>query len=329
MTATLSWTTSIKDAATKGTRCCIDCAPSPPLNATSYTSLHQLLAIPPRLKMINRLFVGIKRHPSTLPISAFVAYSVIWTVVASTSRLLSISAIKPRSFLTFAVMVAASLAWGVYRTLPKRSISARIKSPDIAITVCFGDIFDTDGLRVIPVNEYFDSELGDHVSPHSLHGKLIERRFNGHSALFDSLVDEDLAAVTRQRIARTSGREQRYPIGTTARIDVGRDRYFLLALSTTDTETLKASCDVPQLWQALTALWDTVRNRAGGAPVAAPLIGGGLSGVGLPPAQLAQLLVLSLVSAGKTDHIASPITLVLPTDRADEIDLKSLIDYWR
>ena len=276
---------------------------------------------------LKHLVIGIRRHPLKLPVSAFLSYSALWTILESASFF--ITELKPRGWLAFGVMFAVSIVIGVLRVLPKRSITIRIKSIDTAITLRFGDLFSADGVKVIPVNEYFDSELGDHVSHRSLHGQLVTRYFSGHPASFDSLVDSDLASTKGEHVNRTTGRQNRYPIGTTALINAGADRFLLLALSRTDLTTLKASCDVPQLLEALSGLWSSVRNRAGGEPVSAPLIGGGLAGIGLPPSQLAQLIVLSIVSASRASHIGSSIALVLPPERFDEIDLGALFDHWR
>lgn len=280
-----------------------------------------------KTKWLRHLAIGISRHPLRIPFSAFLSYSVLWTILESASFL--IADLKPRGWLTFSTMVAVSIIIGICRVLPKRSVTIWIKSIDTRINARFGDLFSQEGMKVIPVNEYFDSELGDHVSPRSIHGQLIAQYFSGHPASFDALVDSDLTSTTVEHVDRTTGRQNRYSIGTTAMISTGGDRFLLLALCLTDLTTLKASCDVPQLWNALSGLWPAVRNRAGGAPISIPLIGGGLSGIGLPPSLLAQLIILSIVNANRANHIGSAITLVLPYDRFDEIELDILLDHWR
>jgi hypothetical protein len=179
------------------------------------------------------------------------------------------------------------------------------KSIDTAIEVEFGDLFEAHGPKVIPVNEFFDSELGDPVLPHSLHGQLIGRLLGGHPASIDALVEEELKGQAHEQVTRTKGKEKRYPIGTNPILKVGDERFFLLALCHTDLATLKASCDVPTLWKALTGLWSEGRTRAGGAPVSVPLIAGGLAGIGLPPSQLLQLTYfqLSLPAGSATSRV--------------------------
>src|SRR5918995_1711611 len=202
------------------------------------------------------------------------------------------------------------------------------KSIDTAIEVEFGDLFEAHGPKVIPVNEFFDSELGDPVLPHSLHGQLIGRLLGGHPASIDALVEEELKGQAHEQVTRTKGKEKRYPIGTNPILKVGDERFFLLALCHTDLATLKASCDVPTLWKALTGLWSEGRTRAGGAPVSVPLIAGGLAGIGLPPSQLLQLILLSIVIASRERYITSVIHIVLPWKCFGEIDLEPINELW-
>lgn len=225
-------------------------------------------------------------------------------------------------------MVIVGILWGIYQTFPRQSILLRIKPINTTIEVTFGDLFRSQACKVISVNEFFDSDLGDHVSKRSLHGQFITRYFSGHPASFNALVEAELQGIPNEDVARRSGRTKRYPIGTTPVIQVGNERFFLPAVTHTNLTTLKAYCDVSTLWQALSGLWSAVRNRAGGAPVAVPLIGGGLAGIGLPPSQILYLIVLSIVSASRESHLASPVHIVLPHVLFDEIDLESLEDHW-
>ena len=92
--------------------------------------------------------------------------------------------------------------------------------------------------------------------------------------------------------------------------------------------TLKGSADIPELWMALVGLWNQVRISAGGHPVAAPLLGGGLSGVGLPGTQLLQLMILFIVNETKKRKITNDIHIILADDRFDEIDLAGITTNW-
>lgn len=270
--------------------------------------------------------VGLRRRPFRLVVSAFLTYCAIWTILESSSFLFP--SLEPQGWLAFSAMLPIGIGVGVYRGFPQKNSQIRIKSIDTAIEVEFGDLFEAHDPKVIPVNEFFNSEPGDPVSPHNLHGQLIGRLLGGHPASIDALVEEEPKGQAHEQVTRTKSKEKRYPIGTTPVVNVGEERFFLRALCHTDLATVKASCDVPTLWKALTGLWSGVRNRTGGAPVSEPLIAGGLAEIGLPPSQLLQLILLSIVTASRERHITRVFHIVLPWKCFGEIDLEPLNELW-
>jgi hypothetical protein len=278
------------------------------------------------LNIINQLVVGIHRHPFRLITTSFVAYSVLWTIIESSSAFFPNH--KPEGWKYYTAMIVAGAIYGVYQTTPRQTTRLRMKSINATVEVSFGDIFQSPYYKVIPVNEFFDGELGGHVSERSIHGQFIKQYFSGHPLPFNTLVEIELKGITSKKIPRTSGKTEQYPIGTTPVIQVQNDRFFLPAVAYTNLTTLKAYCDVPTLWQALAGLWSSVRNNAGGAPVTLPLIGGGLAGVGIPPQQLLHLIILSFVTACKMTPIVSPAHIILPYSLFDEIDLETLENQW-
>jgi hypothetical protein len=83
------------------------------------------------------------------------------------------------------------------------------------------------------------------------------------------------------------------------------------------------------LWQALEGLYCKARNSLGGAPLVLPLVGSGLSGIGLPARDLLDLIVLSIIAESKKRQIATLIKIILTSDRFDEVDLAEVKKYWR
>lgn len=253
---------------------------------------------------------------------SFAAYGALWTIVESWSAFLE--PYKPTGLKAYAIFTAISLAFGAWRAWPARRIELHLPGTDSTLVVEFGDIFKQQGCVAIQVNEFFDSHLGDHVSPNSLHGKFIRDVLGGQSASFDSLVQGALASVPHEIVSRQSGNPRRYKIGTTASIDVNANRYLLFAFARTDTETLKANATVHEVWDALSGLWEVARIRSNGNTIYVPLIGAGLSGVGLPERQLLDLLILSYVYHARKSKIAKRVIIVLHESLKPKIDLKSV-----
>jgi hypothetical protein len=226
----------------------------------------------------------------------------------------------------FVGVIIVSLLYGRIRTWKKYQVDFKISNTDTTIELFFGDLFREEGLRVIPVNEFFDSEIGKPVSEVSLHGILIKNHMDGKS--FDNIVDCQLSEdKSENEPNKTRGKNKRYPIGTTVKITTDAD-YLLFALAETDPNTCKARCDIATMWKALERFWQKARSETGGKPINIPLVGSGLSGVGLPARDLLNLIILSVIKITQKEKITSKIRIVLPKDRFEELDLRSIKKYW-
>lgn len=252
----------------------------------------------------------------------FAAYGALWTVIESLSAF--VEQWKPAGLTAYGVLILFSIAIGAWRAWPVQRIEIRVPNSDSSIAVEFGNIFSKPGCIAIQVNEYFDSLLGNHVSTNSLHGMFIRDILGGQSTAFDSLILNALAATPFEQVARQDGNTRRYKIGTTASVHINSKRYLLFAFARTDTSTLKAYATVHELWDALAGLWEAVRINSNGDPVFVPLIGAGLSGVGLPERQLLELLILSFFYHTKKNKIATQVTVVLHKKLRRTIDLASI-----
>ena len=123
-------------------------------------------------------------------------------------------------------------------------------------------------------------------------------------------------------------RNKKFPIGTTALIDVTGDRYIVFALAEADPQTCKADSDVTKMWVAMHCLWQRARIESGGHQLNVALIGSGLSGIGLPSRDLLNLIILSIITETKESRITEVVRIVLHPDRFEELDLRDVKTYW-
>ncbi len=261
-------------------------------------------------------------------LGGFATYGALWAVLEPVGEFLP--ALMPEGpawyvgFVILAVIGAVCLAWPVHR------VEFQIPGSDSWFEIRFGDVLASEGVVVIPVNEYFDGELGDLVSAKSLHGLFIKHILGGVARSFFELTTNDLANVVPEdtNVPRPSGQRVRYPIGTVAHTDVNEKRYLLAALSHTDVESLIAYATVQDLWTCLAGVWKGVREYSNGMPVSIPLIGSGLSKVGLPPGKLIEVIVTSFLCHTKERKVADRVTLVLPSRLAGKLDLKGIKRSW-
>ncbi|MDQ5936368.1 MAG: Fis family transcriptional regulator [Cyanobacteriota bacterium erpe_2018_sw_21hr_WHONDRS-SW48-000092_B_bin.40] len=279
------------------------------------------------LTPLRDLVNGVCSHPIKLFICAFTAFSVLQTLGSGITYFAP--GVKFDHPWALPVVGGISLLWAIKKLWKPSTIEINVPNCNTVIEITFGDLFKQTGIRVIAVNEFFDSEIGKPVSDKSIHGKLIQTVFAGHPESFDKLVLDALEGKSAEEIqAKVDGKKLRYPIGTTVLIAAAKEKYLLLAFSKTDPETCKASSTVTLMWDALHDLWQRVRIESGGHDVNLPLVGSGRSGLGLPTVDLLNLIILSAITETKSKPITDRIRIILPLDRFEKLDLRDVKAHW-
>lgn len=210
-----------------------------------------------------------------------------------------------------------------------RSVSFCIPTTYSELTLKFANLFGEDADWLVGVNEFFDSQLGDLVSPISVHGQLVQQHFGGNEAAMRAAVDRALDGEAGTQVERLVGQNVRYDLGTTAVLERGDKHIFLVAVTRTDPVNNKASSDIPTLWVALQKALRKVHERGNGQPLALPLLGNGRSSINLPPQHLLRLVTLGIVDAARTFQLPRSITLTLHEDCFSAIDLREIRRDWR
>lgn len=265
---------------------------------------------------------------------AFTAWGLSWGLIEPLSAYQE-EFFKPHRGLFFAGSIFFVVGYFFFRwsmaIVNQNKISFVLRGTTTKVLVSFGDLFDDNGHTVVSVNNFFDHQRPKVVAPLSVHGQFIsrvcgddEQRFAAHIAN-----DKELASTPKTLVNRADGDRNSYPIGTTVAVSEGNYKYFLFALSNTDPKTLKATCDVPQMFVALGGLWKKVRDEANNDRIKMALIGNGNSGVGVEPMQLLRLILISIIAASRGSPITSEIHIILNPDVADRIDLESVLKEWK
>lgn len=161
------------------------------------------------------------------------------------------------------------------------------------IKVCFGDLLNlgkcskdkTVNSIVIPVNRCFDCTVDDKlIASSTLHGKALSKLYMENAFSPDSLNSEiqrclsccEYTELTSAQ--KPSGNLKRYPAGTVATVDSGKQRFFLFGLSSFNKD-LKASTSKDDYTVAVQKLYEFCDSNAQGGQVFMPIIGTGLSRV--------------------------------------------------
>lgn len=275
---------------------------------------------------IKKILIGISRNPKRFLLALVFGYTALWTFL---EPLFAVLDIKPSGYncwyLISYILISFIIAFIV--VYPKRSVKFNLTNTNTKVEITFGDLFKTEGHKVISVNEFFDSKIGKPVSPKTLHGVFIEKILGGHSNIFDDAVNSQLAGQEIEAVQRVDGKTLKYELGTTITIKHNNSLYFLFAIANADKDC-NASSTPSLMLKALEGLWNKVRIEGNGIDINLPLIGNGLSRVGLPPSQLLQLTLISLLKSAKEKDLSSTIRVVLTNDIFDKIDLEIIKNNW-
>lgn len=209
-----------------------------------------------------------------------------------------------------------------------REVSFYLPTKHVKITLKFGDLFVEDAHWLVGVNEFFDSILGDVISPKSVHGQIITNTYNGDQQSFRTDVDGGLASYTAEVVERAVGQTQRYPLGTTVALSRGPFKLFLVAFTRTDPQTHRSISNVPILWDALDQAFQKIDSVGNGAPLAMPLIGNGRASMHVPPQHLLRLIMLKIAQAAQTRDFSRHITINLADDCFEHLDLVDIKRGW-
>jgi len=275
---------------------------------------------------MKKILLGIKRHTTRFLLAIFFGFTTLWTVLEPIFVFLDIDT-KNNGCCYLSAYIVVSFIIALVVVYPKRKVKFSLTNTNTKVEIVFGDLFNSTGHKVISASEFFDSKIGKPVSPNSLQGEFISKVLGGHSTIFDAAVNSQLAGKEIATVQRVDGKTLKYDIGTTIIIDHDQSRYFIFALSTTDNECNTNGTPTLML-KALEGLWNKVRIEGNGNDVNLPLIGNGLSRIGLPPSQLLQLILISLLKSVKERDLSSTIRIVLTEDVFDKIDLEIIKNNW-
>lgn len=227
------------------------------------------------------------------------------------------------------IFAAAFLLFGVVAAViiccsSRDGINFEINSTEVEVKV--GDLFSFDGVKVIPFDEYFDTEVDDKViSRNSLNGIFLERKA-GHRDLILRTIAESQQSVIGE--PEDAGGRLRYRLGTVKALD----DYALLAFTHMD-EFNRAHFERGQYEECLLNMWDELDRMYAGRRVVLPLLGSGITRFkGTQPSE-DDLLRCMLCTLRATGHrFSAGVSIVLTKKTADKMRLYEVKDYtdaWR
>jgi hypothetical protein len=257
------------------------------------------------------------------------ALGALWTAIEVLDFFVGAPQLRRTPGLVVVPLVAGALGLALGRSTSR--VCFGVPGTSSSITIRYGDVLSGDGCVAIPCNELFDHDVGRIISPLAVQGQLVVKLF-GHDRIaardaFDRALADEHGA---EKIVRSDGgREVRYRIGTVGKLDHGPVTYLLVAFAHTDPQTSEASADINDLLRALDGLWRAARSSSNGRRLVMPLMGGGLSKLGLPTNHLLSLIISAFVVESRRRLIVSEFEIVIWPGSANVIDLRTVEQLWR
>jgi hypothetical protein len=225
-------------------------------------------------------------------------------------------------FAAFFVLTAIILTMKYHRS--KNEVKLTIRG--ISVTIKQGDIFGVNGLRLIPFNEYFDTQVDDDVIDRkSLNGKLILEHLDddGREALKKAIATDDKSRLVKQFEDGTQ--KWRYPLGRIKRFTYNDQEYLLLAFSHFNAQN-EAHTNRGEYEQTLRTMWEEIDRTYAGKPIFLPLIGTGKTRLDdmteKPNAEFLKCLICTLRTSKVT--LTAPITVILTAEAMKTVNLYEL-----
>lgn len=163
----------------------------------------------------------------------------------------------------------------VFTRRPVNRIRYKLSGKDLSIEVRIGNLFDMKGQKVISTNTTFDTDLSSGIiAAESLQGQFTKQYYPQSIGAFDTLISQGLANEPFIVYNKISGKSQKYPLGTTIRINIGSEVFYLLAMSDLNFNNT-AQTTLENVMTASEALFEFISQKGETSDIVVPLVGTG------------------------------------------------------
>jgi hypothetical protein len=186
----------------------------------------------------------------------YLYFAFMWLFLGSAVYFIDKPAFKKWYYFIILLVMVFAVALIVY--FCKRKINRKIESPDCEIEIVFDDLLSLKNHTVvIPVNDVFDTEIGNIIDINSIQGQFTESIYHGNIGDLNNDIDQQLISQKKYAINdpdKLYGKKTRYPLGTC--IALGNEpRYLLLVIAKMDKTYERAEkVSIDDLWDVFSKL---------------------------------------------------------------------------
>lgn len=216
-------------------------------------------------------------------------------------------------------VVAVISIYLILKAFQHRPYVAKIKGKRITIKV--GDIFAEQGLKVIPCNEYFDTQVDDVIiARNTLNGKMLQN----HVADIEEVkkdINDAVQDSTKLPPPKKKGEKWLFPLGR-----IIRHKDFAMLSFTHFNDQNEAYILAEEYEQCLLRMWTELRRVYAGEPIVLPLIGSGITDIdGIQEKDNTFLLRCMFCTLRSSKLIPDTgVTVVLTDDVMETIDMNTI-----
>lgn len=228
---------------------------------------------------------------------------------------------------TIILLVLYIILWKYVSRL--RNVSFELSETKIEIK--FGNLFEENGLKIIPFNEYFDTQVDNKViSSKSLNGQFIEKIFSSSDSLGELNEKIENNQYLQKKIvgannSRSTGKKIKYKIGSLLELNNG----FIITAMTHFDDNNKANLSMAEYISFLMEFWENISYSYNQRTVVIPVMGSGITKFreGYGNAKLQDLLQIILwtfeVSKIKLE-LPSKLIVVISEEKEEKVNLFKL-----
>jgi hypothetical protein len=253
-------------------------------------------------------------------VSGILSYVLLFNIVPDEYK----EHLKCFGYITFILLII------IYIVIWLRANSLTDVKIDIdgsTVNIKSGDLFTEEGFKVIPFNEYFDTEVNEKIiASNSLNGIFINKYLDTSVSNLDNHIINsiDIDDILNDNVYRKSGGKcKKFKLST---IIVYKD-YLLTAFSKFDDHN-KAVLTMPEYLEFLINFWDRVNRVYAQRSVSVPIFGSGITRIkehkNISDEDLLKIMIWTFkLSEMKFKHPAK-LSIIIHKSKINQIDLFNL-----
>jgi len=210
------------------------------------------------------------------------------------------------AFLIIGILIAIVLA------KPSLSFERKLINRDISIEIAIGNLFNQKGSLIISSNTTFDTHISkDLISETSTQGQFTKIIYCGNESKLDNEISLELNNIQPEiLLGNRRGKNKKYPIGTTVRLDHQNRIFYLLAIANIN-EYGVASSTYDDFRQALACLWYFIGKKGLKGNIAIPVIGSGFTRLPQKRELIIKEIIKSFIAACSEATFCDKLTIVI------------------